>query len=199
MKILAVSDVVEKSLYGDFNKDNFSEIDLVLACGDLPPEYLTFLCESLNVPVYYVRGNHDIRHDAKPPLGCTNIHSKIVKIDDMKILGLEGSVWYNGGPYQYTENEMKKIIRSLKLSLWWNKGIDIVITHAPPRHIHDGNDPCHIGFECFRKFIDTYTPAYFIHGHIHRFFKTQDERTTVVNKTKVMNAYGHTIVEINAI
>jgi len=199
MKILTIADVVVKELYEDFNKKDFTEIDLVLACGDLPPEYLTFLYDSLNVPVYYVRGNHDIRHDLKPPLGCMNIHSKIVKINNLKIMGLEGSLWYNGGPYQYTEKQMKKIIRSLKLSLWWNKGIDIVITHAPPRHIHDGNDLCHMGFDCYRKLIDTYRPDYFIHGHIHSFFETQDERITIVDNTKVMNTYGYSIIEINDI
>ena len=32
--------------------------------------------------------------------------------------------------------------------------MDIIITHAPPRHIHDAEDQCHRGFESFQHLID---------------------------------------------
>ncbi|MBF0301660.1 MAG: metallophosphoesterase [Desulfamplus sp.] len=197
MKILSVSDVVVPSLYKDFDQNLFSGIDLVLACGDLPPEYLSFILHSLNVPLYYVRGNHDIRYDLKPPMGCTDIHSKIVKFQNIKIMGLGGSRWYNGGMNQYTEVQMNKIISEMRLSIWWNRGVDIVITHSPPRHIHDAEDRCHRGFTSFVRFIDKYKPAYFIHGHIHQHFNCPEERITSVNRTKVINTYGYNIIELN--
>ncbi|MBW2591322.1 MAG: hypothetical protein JRD71_11575 [Deltaproteobacteria bacterium] len=73
-----------------------------------------------------------------------------------------------------------------------------MFTHAPPRHIHDAKDPCHKGFECFRRLIDKYQPGYFIHGHIHKIFSDDSERLTVVNSTKVVNTYGYYILEIEA-
>lgn len=197
MKILSVSDVVVPELYREFNRELFTGIDLVLACGDLPPEYLSFILHTLEVPLYYVRGNHDIRYDLKPPMGCMDIHGKIVKFHNLKIMGLGGSRWYNGGMNQYTDLQMKRIIRQMRFSIWWNKGVDIVITHAPPRHIHDAEDRCHRGFRSFHRVIDKYRPDYFIHGHIHQHFTATEERITTVNSTKVINTYGYNIIEIH--
>ena len=61
MKILTVSDRVESILYDRFDAGRFPGVNLILACGDLPPEYLSFLAASFNVPLYYVLGNHDIQ------------------------------------------------------------------------------------------------------------------------------------------
>ena len=72
----------------------------------------------------------------------------------------------------------------------------MVVTHAPPRHIHDAEDPCHRGFECFHRLIKKYQPGYFIHGHIHRLFDDPADRVTVVGKTRVVNTYGYNILEI---
>ncbi len=197
MKILSVSDIALPALYKEFDKKKFPDIDLVLACGDLPPEYLSFLLHVLNVPLYYVKGNHDIRYESKPPMGCMDIHGKIINFNGLNIMGLEGSIWYNGGRNQYTNAQMNRIIRRMKFSIWWNGGIDILITHAPPLHIHDAEDPCHRGFHAFCRFIENYKPHYMIHGHIHKHFNNNEERLTVVNQTKVINTYGYHIIQTN--
>ena len=93
-------------------------------------------------------------------------------------------MWYNGGPYQYNEKQMKTHIRRLRPALWWRKGVDVVVTHAPPRGIHDGDDLCHQGFACFRWLIDKYRPRLFLHGHIHAFFQDDTERTTLIDTTR---------------
>jgi Icc-related predicted phosphoesterase len=178
IKILSVSDVVEPRLEVPSGTRQFEGIDLIISCGDLPPEYLSFLIDSMKAPLYYVGGNHDIRYKAKPPTGGLNLHGRLIPFEGINIVGLEGSHWYNGGPYQYTEVQMRSIIRRLGPKLWWRGGIDVVVTHAPPRHIHDAEDP------------------YFIHGHIHRTFDRPDDRITVVGKTKVVNTYGYNILEI---
>ena len=196
MKILSVSDVVKPRLLQHSNSDALADVDLIFSCGDLPPEYLTRLVNFFKAPLYYVRGNHDIRYNEKPPEGCRDLHGRLVKNRGISILGLEGSQWYNGGPYQYDERQMRAIIRRLRPTLWWRGGIDVVITHAPPRHIHDAQDPCHKGFECFRRLIEKYRPSYFIHGHIHREFSDPSERITVVDQTKVVNTYGYYLLEI---
>jgi Icc-related predicted phosphoesterase len=197
MKILSVSDYVVSTLYDNFDAEQFPKIDLILSCGDLPPEYLSYLLASFNVPVYYVRGNHDIRYDSKPPGGCLDLHARLIQFQGIKMLGLEGSRWYSGGPNQYTEKEMRKIIRGLRSKIWWQKGVDIIITHAPPRYIHDAEDLCHRGFKSFRWLIDHYCPIYFIHGHIHADFSDPDERITKINKTKIVNTYGYYLFEID--
>jgi Icc-related predicted phosphoesterase len=196
MRILTVSDVVEPRLYYDFEPGRFEGIDLVFSCGDLPPEYLSFLVHTFKVPLYYIKGNHDIRYSEKPPEGCVDLHGRLVTFNGYKILGLEGSNWYNGGPYQYYEHEMRTILRRLRPKIWWRGGMDIVITHAPPRYIHDAEDPCHRGFESYLWLIHKYNPAYFVHGHIHRNFNRPSERITVVDSTRVINTYGYNILDI---
>ena len=196
MRLLTVSDRVEPSLYEHFDRRNFPDIDLILSCGDLPPEYLSFLVSMFNVPLYYVRGNHDIRYELRPPEGCENLDGRLTRFQGIKILGLEGSRWYNGGPVQYTEGQMRRKIRRLRLKLWWRQGIDIVITHAPPRYIHDAEDPCHKGFKSFQKLIDHYRPGHLIHGHIHALFTDPEQRVTTVNRTRVVNTYGYHLIEV---
>jgi len=58
MRILTISDVVEDRLYSIGLKDRFGGVDLVLSCGDLPAYYLEFIVSMLDVPLYYVLGNH---------------------------------------------------------------------------------------------------------------------------------------------
>jgi Icc-related predicted phosphoesterase len=195
LKILAVSDFIDKSLTRMVETKTLPPVDLILSCGDMEPEYLSFLRDRLDRPLYYVKGNHDIRYNSSNPVGCKNIHRRIVTVKNMTILGLEGSMWYNGGANQYTEAMMKKQILSLWLTLWWKKPIHMIVTHAPPRHIHDREDLCHRGFDCFNTLIRKYRPDYFIHGHIHREFDTPSDRITHVNPTQVINTCGFTLIE----
>jgi Icc-related predicted phosphoesterase len=196
MKILAVADRVENRLYENFDRERFPQIDLILACGDLPPEYLTFLTTAFNVTLGYVRGNHDIRHPASPPEGCIDLHGRVTPLAGLRILGLEGSRWYNGGPYQYTECQMRWLTHKLRWSLWRAGGVDCIVTHAPPRHIHDAEDPCHRGFRTFGTLIRRYRPPYFIHGHIHAHFDSPQARISQVGETRVINAYGYHLFDV---
>ncbi|MGD8291454.1 MAG: metallophosphoesterase [Desulfobacterales bacterium] len=196
LKVLSVSDVVQPIVFERANTAPLADVDLVLSCGDLPPEYLSRLVNSFNAPLFYVRGNHDIRYLEKPPEGGRNLHRRLEKINGINILGLEGSRWYNGGPIQYEEWRMRSIIRRLRPTLWWRGGVEVVITHAPPRFIHDAEDPCHKGFKSFRQLIEKYQPAYLIHGHIHREFSDPADRITTLGRTQVVNTYGYCLLEI---
>jgi Icc-related predicted phosphoesterase len=196
MRVLTVSDIVVSTLYPVADRKAFGEIDLVIACGDLPPEYLGYLAHVFDVPLFFVKGNHDIRFDRTPPGGCTDLNRRLVSFRGLRFLGLEGSMWYNGGPCQYTEKQMKGHIRRLRPVLWWRKGVDVVVTHAPPLGVHDGKDLCHQGFACFRRLIRKYRPRFFLHGHIHAYFQEASERMTLLNTTRVINTYGYHVLDI---
>lgn len=196
LRILMVSDFIDPLLKEKISRKDLPDIDLIISCGDLAPEYLSFLRDRLDCPLYYVKGNHDIRYSGSNPVGCQNIHRKIVRFKSLNILGLEGSIWYNGGINQFTDKEMRKMISSMWFSIWRRGGLDMVITHAPPRHIHDAEDRCHIGFESFVNLIKKYKPAYFVHGHIHREFQHPSERVTLFQSTKVINTCGYHILEV---
>ena len=197
MKILCVADTVTQSLLElDNDKLAVEGIDLIIACGDLPPEYLTSLRNRYNVPLYYVLGNHDLRYQSSPPVGCFHIDRRIVHFSDLTFTGFSGSRWYNGGMNQYSEKEMTRFIQKMRFRFWRKKGFDIVVTHAPPRFIHDAEDPCHRGFRIFRWLIDKYKPRYFLHGHIHTLFEDDSERITSINSTSIINCYGYYVLEI---
>lgn len=127
------------------------------------------------------------------------INPKNGKKTPLLLLGLSGSISYNKGLNQYTDRQMFWKILKLVPKLFLNKlkygrYVDIFLTHASPRHIHDHEDPCHLGFECFNWFLKKFHPAYMVHGHIHLY----DMRETRVSKhygTVVVNAYAHHVIE----
>ncbi len=60
MKLLALSDEVVDWIYSPAWLARCGDVDLVIGCGDLPMHYMEFVTSTLNVPCYYVRGNHDL-------------------------------------------------------------------------------------------------------------------------------------------
>ncbi len=197
MKILSVSDKVSSELLETTRGGPFiNDIDLIISCGDLAPEFLTSLKHRYDVPLIYVLGNHDLRYKTSPPSGCRCIDQQLITFQDLRIIGFSGSRWYNGGINQFTEKEMARTLGRMRFSLWRHGAPDIVVTHTPPRHINDAEDRCHRGFKSFRKVINKYSPSYFIHGHIHRLFEDDSERITTVNSTQVINSYGFYVLDI---
>jgi uncharacterized ParB-like nuclease family protein len=150
----------------------------------------------LNKRCYYVRGNHDIIYNEEPPLGCVNIDGNVINHEGIRILGLEGSMWYGGRGVEYTDWQMRWKVWKAKFQIWRRRGVDIVLTHAPPKGIHDGKDLCHTGFYSFLKLIGKYRPRYFIHGHTHESYGYSREKITQVQGTKVVNVEGKHILEI---
>lgn len=195
MKILVIADEESRSLWDYWNKSKTDDIDLILSCGDLNAEYLTFLATMVNVDVLYVHGNHDGNYLHKSPEGCICVDGKIINYKGIRIFGLGGSMRYGNGYFQFTEKEMQHRINKRRLSLLKNRGFDILLTHAPARNINDMDDLTHRGFECFNKLIQKYNPKFFIHGHVHGTYGNF-QRIQTVNKTTVVNAYEKYIIEI---
>lgn len=199
MRVLAVADYPKLLEDNAINTSEIDAVDLILSCGDLPLEYLELLHTTFKAPLYFVKGNHDIRKNEVYPDGCFNIHMQVVPFYEVNIAGLEGSKWYNGGVHQYTEQQMRRMVRQMRPALRKTngiRGVDIVITHAPPRFVNDAEDPCHQGFFVYRALIRKYKPRCFFHGHIHDAFSDDAERITEIESTKVVNCCGSYQCEI---
>ncbi len=115
------------------------------------------------------------------------------------ITGISGSLKYNNGLNQYSDRHMYfkllMLIPSLiKNKIKYGRYTDIFLTHASPRHIHDHEDPCHKGFDCFNWFLQKFHPTYMVHGHIH-LYDMREERCGVYYGTNVVNAYAHWVIE----
>lgn len=195
MKILILSDVESKYLWDYFEKEKLEGIDLILSCGDLKAEYLSFLASFTKAPVLYVCGNHD-DYENDAPDGCICIENKIYVHEGIRIMGLGGSLRYNNGVNQYTQKQMKNRLKKMWLQLKIKKGIDILLTHAPAAGINEGDDHVHKGFEAFTEILDIYKPKYFIHGHVHKNYQQKFRRESAYNETTVINGYERYVIDI---
>jgi Icc-related predicted phosphoesterase len=86
--------------------------------------------------------------------------------------------------------------------LLWNRvsrgrWLDILVTHSPPYGINDLPDPCHTGFRVFLWFMRTFHPRYLVHGHVHLYDRNA-AREAQYGDTTVLNAYDHTVIELEA-
>jgi Icc-related predicted phosphoesterase len=215
MKILCISDQIDPLIYTNSIRQRFADVDLILSAGDLPMEYLEFIVSSLNKPVFFVFGNHHLDEYAKYMgikdqysgfddavdlswSGAVHIGSKVKHEEGLIVAGLGGCMRYSRQTNQYTEFQMKLQILKLLPALIFNrifKGrfLDILLTHASPKGIHDKEDLCHWGFESFLWFMRVFKPRYLIHGHIH-LYDLSEVRTTKYQDTLVINAYSHYLI-----
>lgn len=196
MKILAVSDEECPALWDYYVPGRLAQYDLILSAGDLKADYLSFLVTLSRAPVLYVHGNHDESYKTAPPEGCDCIDDQLVVYNGLRILGLGGCRRYHPGDFQYTETQMRRRIARLKWVLWRSGGVDIVVTHAPPKGIGDQEDPAHIGFQALLELVDKYHPQYLLHGHIHLRYGMGAVREREYSGTKVINVSERYTLEL---
>jgi hypothetical protein len=203
---LTISDKVVDSIYSPAVKTRYAHVDAVISCGDLPYYYLEYLVSVLNKPLYYVRGNHASRveygerSERTEPWGAIDLDRTFVHDHDLIMLGFEGSIRYNEGPVQYSDDEMRFRVLGVMPALFLNRAIhgrylDVLVTHSPPLGVQDAADRPHRGFSVFRWFLKMFRPRTMLHGHIHVY--TPDTSTyTRFHQTDVVNCYGHGEVEL---
>jgi calcineurin-like phosphoesterase family protein len=218
MRILCVSDQVDPVVYSPRMRERFRDVDLVLSAGDLPMEYLGFITSMLNRTLIFVAGNHDMASESKrseqpswrdisdirsePAHGAIDAGFRLLKEEGLIVLGLPGSLLYNRGPQQFTEFSMAfrialHVPRLLLNMLLRGRAVDLVLTHAAPRGIHDRDDLCHRGFRSFLWLMRVFRPRWLVHGHIH-LYDLADVRISAYHETTVVNAFGHWILDTEA-
>ncbi len=215
MKILAVSDEISDVIYSPTLRQKYGDVDLVLGCGDLPYFYLEFIVNALDVPLYYVPGNHDQKaqylsdgrtvYEAE---GCTDIDGRTAAASpahasahsELLLAGLGGSLRYNSeGTHQYSQPEMYERAFWLAPALVTNRlrrgrFVDIMISHAPPRGIHDRPTTAHTGINAFLWLMQVFKPRFWLHGHTHR-YRQDVPVTSRYLDTEVVNVYPYRIIE----
>lgn len=207
VKILCVSDKVVEYLYSPNVAERLTDIDVILGCGDLPYYYLEFLLSILNIPLFYVHGNHDPEKEyladgtaVTGPSGATNLHCTTYSEKNLLLAGLEGSIRYRNGLFQYNQREMWHnvvylIPRLLVNKVRYGRYLDILVTHSPPYGIHNGEDHVHVGFKSFLWLMKTFKPRYLVHGHRHIYSPAEVTETQYID-TKVINIYPYKILDI---
>jgi Icc-related predicted phosphoesterase len=203
VKILCVSDTIMPQMESASNlRRRYSDVELVVSCGDLSAAYLEYIISVLNVPLFYVRGNHDEGYKDTPP-GGENLHQRIIEYNGLTFVGLEGSIKYNRGDIQYTEPEMfgmvVRLCPQLLISKTLNRsGIDVFVAHSPAWGIHDAEDRPHRGFKAFLNLIKWYHPRYMVHGHVHTYDRRSVTRTEYEGTT-ILNVNPVTVIDIEPV
>lgn len=210
LRVLAISDRLLPWMYSPAVRDRFPQVDLVLGCGDLPYYYLEYVHTMLNSSLFFVRGNHASpveygrRGNRTGPLGGVDLHRRVVRFQGLLLAGVEGSLRYSRGPFQYTASEMwghvLRLVPALLLNrLTTGRFLDVFVTHAPPWGIHDRDDWPHRGVKAFRWFDRVFRPRYHFHGHIH-LYRPDAVTETRFGETCIVNAYGfqERVIEVPA-
>jgi len=206
VKILAVSDEVVERLYSLCTGGHFQGLELLLGCGDLPYHYLENLVSFLNVPLFYVPGNHDLNYNPQDSKtyaqGGSNLDLKLVRYKKFLIGGLGGSIQYRpDGTNQYTQTEaylraFQLYPRLLLNRINYGRALDILITHSPPFGIHDEDAHSHEGLKAINWLIRTAKPRYHFHGHTHFQRRNLSPFETITGPTKIINIFPYKIIEV---
>jgi Icc-related predicted phosphoesterase len=206
-KALAVSDQVIDRIYNLAADGHFKDVDMILGCGDLPYTYLEYLVSVLNVPLYYVPGNHDPRYNIHRSLsyaeGGSNLDLKTALAKGLLLAGLGGSIRYRpDGVNQYTQQQAffrayRLCLRLLVSQTYHGRKLDILITHSPPFRIHDDDTHAHQGLKALNFLIRVARPRYHFHGHTHFYRNNLEDSVTQIGQTNVINIFPYKVIEID--
>jgi Icc-related predicted phosphoesterase len=173
IRFLAASDEVDPALEHEANRASLGQLDGVIGCGDLSPEWLAFLADAFEAPLVYVRGNHDRgggwdeeKRGAPRPLDS----GRLTRVDGIPIAGLgwpgveqRGNERHSGLAWR---DALSVASRSLIARLTGRGGPLVVISHVPPAGAGDvPTDPYHVGFPAYRWLLDRLRPPVWLHGH----------------------------------
>ena len=207
MKILALSDQVEERIYTLASSGHFKDVELILGCGDLPYEYLEYLVSILNVPLFYVPGNHDPKFDTKAAAsqaqGGSNLDLKTARHKKFLIGGFGGCIRYRpNGNNQYTQREayartLAMLPQLLLNRVQYGRALDILISHSPPFGIHDDTDQPHNGLKAINWLTRIAQPRYHFHGHTHFYKNNLSNTETTIGITKIVNVFPYKTVNAN--
>ena len=215
VRVLAVSDEVDEGLCA--NVGLARDAELILACGDLPFDYLGYLLNALDVPLVFVPGNHDpdltgyrvsrsgltlragLPARAPWPDGSICADGSIADVAGLRVAGLGGCRNYNGGPNQYSDRQQSRRARALSRTARWRRmrdgrRVDVLLTHAPPLGVGDGDDPVHQGFAALNRLVALLQPALLLHGHVARYDAANPDRR--LGATTVCNVVGRHLIDI---
>lgn len=175
------------------------EIDLVLAAGDLPWDYLETLIALADAPAAFVPGNHEPtigRGTPSAPRGFVSVDGQARLVGGLRIAGLGGCVRYNDGAHQYTQKQYDGRARELLKNVrrTGSGPVDVLLTHAPPLGLGDAPDPSHLGISALHGVIEALEPTWHLHGHIHPYGMHKPDRE--LGATTIRNVIPWQIIDI---
>jgi uncharacterized protein len=193
VRVLAVADEEVPAMQ---SRARDLRVDLVLAAGDLPWDYLESLVPLLGAPAAYVPGNHDPRTGrGVGPRGLVDVDGHVLTVGGLRVAGLGGCVRYNDGPHQYTQSEYEARARRLLREARDTGPVDVLLTHAPPLGLGDDeSDPCHVGISALHGVLEALRPSWHLHGHIHPYGMHKPDRQ--LGPTTIRNVIPWQLIDV---
>ena len=196
VRLLAVSDEPERALDFQSNRAQVGRLDAIVGCGDLEPDYLSYLADAFRAPLLYVRGNHDrgVNWKATAEILPESLGGKSEKLNGIDLIGLswpgderathavrdEQAAWRQALPLAVKPPRQRPLI---------------VLSHVPPRGLGDTpEDEYHRGFAAYEWLCKRLHPTLWLHGHT-TMAAARDWRVTWGNTTLV-NVTGAVVVEL---
>jgi hypothetical protein len=198
IRLLAVSDEIDPSLWGHLDREALGPLDLLVSSGDLPPDYLSYLEGSLRVPFVFVTGNHDLdtawAHEADRLLPWRKSGARLTESAGVSIALLD---W--PGTDKIRTRSQDWITWRQVLGLWLAvllgaRRPDIVVSHVAPDQVLDLRDLYHRSFPAYRWLARRVRPALWLHGHTTP--ASVPERVTHLGPTTSVNVTGAYLIEV---
>jgi uncharacterized protein len=201
IRFLAASDMKEPSLAFEPNRADLGPLDGILGCGDLEPEWLSFLADAFNAPLLYVRGNHDRggEWEAETLRVPTALRvGRVARVAGIPVVGLPWPGVDEPGNQRRPGLAWRQVLaigrQALRGALLRKREPWIVISHVPPEGVGDAPDRYHRGFGAYRWLLRRLKPPVWVHGHTTTAAVTS--LIQVAGPTSVANATGAMLIEL---
>ena len=197
IRLLAVSDQLDPTLVDRRNREAIGPIDLIVGCGDLDCDELSFIADGFNAPLVYVHGNHDsdtrwaaYKSYCPEAIQSTAVHHEVG-------LAIAGLTWPGPRGPGAARSERKAWSQALRLAarrLGRSEPV-LVISHVPPLGVGDipGNG-FHRGFGGYRWLLRRLKPPLWLHGHTP--LAAASDWQIKHGPTTLVNATGAVVIEL---
>ena len=197
IRLLAVSDQMDAALGDERSRHAVGPIDLIVGCGDLDCDDLTFLADGFNAPLVYVLGNHDT--DARWQACRTYCPDEVRSTASHHEAGLSlaGLTWPGRRGPRAHRSERGAWNQALRLAVRRLGRAEpvIVFSHVPPRAAGDiQSTGYHRGFRGYSWLMRRLRPPLWLHGHTPLAATT--EWHIQRGSTMLVNVTGAVVIEI---
>ncbi len=197
IRILAVSDQLDPALVNERNRSQLGKLDVIVGCGDLDCDHLSFLADAFNAPLLYVHGNHDTDRrwqSARNTCPAVTPTAEIQKEAGISIAGLSWPGHRDPGAVRSESAAWGQAVSLVMHRIGHSEPI-LIFSHVPPRDLGDvATDAYHRGFSGYKWLLNRTSPPLWLHGHTPLAatgtWHIRHQRTTLVNVT------GAVVIEI---
>lgn len=178
--------------HGSLDEDKFKqfltnkEYDICIMLGDHTSRDIEIILRHVDKSkLYGLKGNHD--YDYLTNYNIPNINGRIIEVNHLTILGMEGSFKYKPVDFpSFTQEESISFLQT-------KEKVDILVTHDKKFDYTKMGDPAHQGLIGITDYLFKNKVPVHIHGHIH-----EPYTKTMLNGTMEYSIFGYEIIKINS-